>query len=109
MIKNQRGGLNKNLIYRLFKSWLIGRLSGRPSLAKDIWQVKGIVCCGERISGYSERIERTWGVKPLEVFGIPEAGFMAVQSWNKKGLTFIPYRNYYEFIPGPELAKRSRR
>jgi phenylacetate-coenzyme A ligase PaaK-like adenylate-forming protein len=30
---------------------------------------------------------------------------MAVQSWNRKGMTFIPNSNFYEFIPEEEWAK----
>jgi hypothetical protein len=106
-IKSHVRSLNPAIIYRLVKAWLVKSLVRRPSLAKDIWQVKGIIACGERISSYRERIERTWGINPLEVFCSAEAGFMAMQTWNKKGLTFIPYRNFYEFIPLQEVEKEA--
>jgi hypothetical protein len=106
-IKSHVNSLNAAIIYRLFKAWLYGWILRRSTLAKDIWRVKGIVCCGERSSSYTERIERTWGVHPLEVYCAAETGFMAVQSWNKKGMTFIPYRNFYEFIPMREIEKEA--
>ncbi len=106
-IKKLGIGLNLTMIMRLIKSWLIEHLQHRPSLAKDIWQVKGLICCHDRDMRYRERIERIWGIRPTEVYYAPETGFMAFQCWNKKALTFLPYRNYYEFIPLKELAKEA--
>ena len=31
--------------------------------------------------------------------------FIAMQGWNKKGMTFVPYSNFYEFIPEEEWLK----
>lgn len=106
-LKLRLSALNPSLVHRLTRAWLSSHVLGRPGLAKDIWQVKGLVCCGADCSSYTERIEKIWGVRPLEAYFAPETGFMAVQNWNKKGLTFIPYRNFYEFIPAPEIEKEA--
>jgi hypothetical protein len=43
--------------------------------------------------------------KPLEGFATTEAGNLAMQSWNFKGMTFFPDAAFYEFIPLEEHVK----
>jgi hypothetical protein len=92
-------------IYRLLKALAKSRLMGRPILPKDIWKVKGLVCGGTDATIYRDQIYRSWGVQPLDVYVSTEACFIAMQGWNKKGMTFLPYRHFYEFIPETEWEK----
>jgi hypothetical protein len=92
---------------RFLKAWLICRMQHRSALARDLWKVKGIISLDNGTPANSERIERAWGCKPLEIYYRRETGLTALQTWNKKGLTFIPYRNFYEFIPLKELGKET--
>jgi hypothetical protein len=91
--------------YRLLKARIKAGILKRSILPKDIWKIKGLVCAGTDSNLYRDIIYHCWGVYPLEVYASTETCFMAVQSWNKKGLTFIPYRHFYEFIPEEELSK----
>jgi hypothetical protein len=90
---------------RLLRAAIIKKFRGGFNSAGDYWKPRGIVCCGEYFVENKDRISAAWGVKPLEVFCAPEAGFMAMQHWTHQYLTFIPYRNFYEFIPQQEYLK----
>ena len=74
-------------------------------LPRDIWKVKGLVCGGTDTAIYRDLIYHYWGVQPLDVYVSTETGFIAMQGWNKKGMTFVPYSNFYEFIPEEEWLK----
>jgi hypothetical protein len=54
---------------------------------------------------YKDRIEHYWGRKPLEAFTCTEAGIMAIQAWNLKGMVFFPASAFLEFIPLSEYQK----
>jgi phenylacetate-coenzyme A ligase PaaK-like adenylate-forming protein len=81
------------------------KLMKRPMLPRDIWRVKGLVCGGTDTAIYRDKISYYWGVQPLDVYVSTETGFIAMQSWNKKGMSFVPYSNFYEFIPEEEWLK----
>lgn len=92
-------------ILRLAKAVSLAKLARRPLLPRDIWKVKGLVTGGTDTSIYRERIAYYWGVDPLDVYVTTESGFIAMQSWNKAGMTFVPYSNFYEFMPEDEWQK----
>jgi hypothetical protein len=92
-------------VYRVLKAVIKSRLLGREMMPKDIWRIKGLVCGGTDASIYREQIYRCWGVQPLDVYVSTETCFIAMQGWNKNGMTFIPYRHFYEFIPEEEWEK----
>ncbi|MDD5287879.1 MAG: GH3 auxin-responsive promoter family protein [Dehalococcoidales bacterium] len=102
------GSLHPMAILRLLNAILNARISKRPILPKDIWKVKGLVCGGTDTSIYQEEIANYWGVKPLDVYVATETCFIAMQSWNKKGMTLVPYSNFYEFIPEEEMLKNEK-
>jgi len=86
----------------LSKAYLKSRLFGRDILPRDVWKLTGIVCGGIDSALYADRIEYFWGKKPLELYGGTEIGIVAFQAWNRKGMTFVPYTNFLEFIPWQE-------
>ncbi len=92
-------------VFRILKAMLKSKLLGRTLMPKDIWDIKGLVCGGTDASIYRDQIYRCWGVQPLDVYVSTETCFIAMQGWNKKGMTFIPYRNFFEFIPEEEWEK----
>ncbi|MBU2608544.1 MAG: GH3 auxin-responsive promoter family protein [Chloroflexi bacterium] len=92
-------------LFRVSKAMLKSKLLKRPMLPRDIWHVKGLVCGGTDTAIYRDEINYYWGVQPLDVYVSTETGFIAMQSWTKKGMTFIPYSNFYEFIPEDEWLK----
>jgi len=92
-------------VLRLLKAVIRSRLIKKPVLPKDLWKVKGLVCGGADSSIYRDAIHYYWGVPPLDVYVNTETCFIAMQGWNKKGMTFVPYTNFYEFIPEDEWLK----
>jgi hypothetical protein len=92
-------------VFRTLKAIFKSKLKKQPILPKDIWKVKGLICGGTDSSFYREKIYSGWGIYPLEVYMSSETSFMAMQGWNKKGMTFLPHSQFYEFIPEKELLK----
>jgi len=93
---------------RLIQASIKARMANRRIIPKDIWQIKGLVCGGTDTSVYQDEIANNWGIKPLDVYIATEACFIAMQSWNKKGMTLVPYSNFYEFIPEEGFLKSQR-
>ncbi len=91
--------LNPRLLYRVVRGMLVSKLQHRSLMPKDLWNVKGIVAGGMDTAFYRDAIENLWGTKPLEGYGGTELGGVALQTWNYKGLTFLPDCNFLEFIP----------
>jgi len=90
---------NPIILWRLIKALAISKFRNRPILPKDIWKLKGIMSGGTDTEIYKDKIEYYWGKKPLEGFACTEAGNLAMQSWNYKGMTFFPDSVFLEFIP----------
>jgi hypothetical protein len=92
-------------LWRLLKAVVISKIKNRNILPKDIWHLKGIMSGGTDTDIYKERIEYYWGKKPLEGFACTEAGNMAMQAWNFKGMVFFPDNAFLEFIPMEEYQR----
>lgn len=87
---------------RLLNARVRSRLSGRPLYPKDLWKLKGLACTGTDTAAYRESIARYWGRYPLETYACAEAGILAMQAWDYRGLTFVPNIVFLEFIPEEE-------
>jgi phenylacetate-coenzyme A ligase PaaK-like adenylate-forming protein len=74
-------------------------------MPKDLWSIKGLVTFGIDGSVYKEKIKEMWGKYALDFHGCTEAPFIAMQTWDYQGMTFIPNLNLFEFIPENELKK----
>lgn len=92
-------------LYRVMRAWIRSKLAKRQILPRDIWKVKGLVCGGTDTAVYRDQIYYYWGVQPLDAYVSTETGYIAMEAWNKKSMTFIPYSNFYEFIPEEEWLK----
>jgi hypothetical protein len=90
---------------RLLKGIVKSKLARRRMLPRDVWKLKGLVSFGIDSSVYREKIKEMWGRYPLEFHGCTEAIFIAMQTWDYEGLTFIPNLNFFEFIPEDEVNK----
>jgi len=97
--------LHPKILFRLARAWLTSKREGRAILPKDLWPVKSVISFGVDLAIYKDKISRCWGKEPHEFYGFTEAGFVAVQSWNKKGMTFFPNTAFLEFIPEEEWLK----
>jgi hypothetical protein len=107
--RTHKSGFSKHLhpaeLYRLSRAYLTSKLENRNILPKDIWPLKALICWGIDTAAYSEQVHKFWGAYPYQFHACTEAGIMAVQSWNRKAMTFIPNSNFYEFIPEAEWEK----
>jgi hypothetical protein len=97
--------LNPFVLWRLLRALFISKTNNRSLLPKDIWRLKGIMTGGTDTDIYKDKIEHYWGLKPLEGYACTEAGNLAMQSWNFKGMTFFPDIAFLEFIPLEEHLK----
>jgi hypothetical protein len=110
--KMSKGGISCHLAHpaemlRLLRAFLKSRLENRGILPKDIWPLKAIIGWGIDTGIYRDLVYKYWGAYPYEFHGCTEAGIMAVQSWRRRGMTFLPHSNFYEFITEAEW-ERSR-
>ncbi len=97
--------LNIPTLWRLLKAVIVSKVQKRNILPKDIWHLKGIMSGGTDIEIYKDKIEHFWGRKPLEGYACTEAGNLAMQAWNFKGMVFVPDIAFLEFIPLAEVQK----
>jgi len=74
-------------------------------LPKDLWPVKALIGWGMDTSIYRDLVYKYWGAYPYEFHASTEAGIIAVQNWSRRGMTFIPHSNFFEFIPETEWLK----
>lgn len=93
------------IMARLAKGIIKSKLAGRPLLPRDIWKLKGLITFGIDGSIYREKIKEMWGRYPLDFHGCTEAPFIAMQTWDYQGMTFIPHLNFFEFIPEKDSIK----
>jgi hypothetical protein len=103
--KPSRELLHPATLLRLLRALLISKIQKRNILPKDIWHLKGIMSGGTDTEIYKDKIEYYWGKKPLEGFACTEAGNMAMQAWNFKGMVFFPDNAFLEFIPFEDVRK----
>jgi len=92
-------------LLRLLRGLVRARLAGRNMLPRDLWNLKGLITFGIDSSVYRKRNAEMWGREPLEFHGCTEAVLIATQTWDHAGMTFIPYLNFFEFIPEEESLK----
>jgi len=91
--------LHPKVAVRILKALIRSRLDGRKHvLPKDLWDVKCIGVGGTDTSLFKDQITEYWGRMPIENYACTEAGFLASQTWNGKGMTFYPDCNFLEFI-----------
>lgn len=94
------------VLWRVMRGLLRSKLAGRPMYPKDLWAVKGIAASGTDCSVFTERIEKVWGVRPLEIYGASEFSAIATQVWDRQDLTPMVDMCFFEFIP-LEQSRRS--
>jgi hypothetical protein len=91
--------LNPKVLYRLLRGLLRSRVQKRPVYPRDLWSPRGIMAGGVDASIYRDDIEKYWGVTPFDVYVSTETMFVAMQSWAKAHMTFLPDSVFLEFVP----------
>jgi hypothetical protein len=92
-------------LMRVPRAFLRSKLENRKMLPGDLWPVKALIGWGIDTSIYRDLVYKYWGVYPYEFHACTEAGIMAVQSWTRRGMTFLPQSSFFEFIPEGEWLK----
>ena len=87
-----------HVAWRMLAALAKSKREGRPVLPKDLWKLKGLVCWGTDTGIYRDQIRHYWGCDPYELLAITEGGILAMQSWTREGMTFVPATNFLEFI-----------
>lgn len=94
--------LHPKSLIRLIRGFIRSKFAGRPMLPKDLWTPKGVLSAGMDTAIFRDVVEEYWGVAPLEFYGSSEINLVATQTWDRKGMTFIPDVAFLEFIPEEE-------
>lgn len=97
--------LHPATLFHIGRALLRSKWKRRAMLPKDLWPIKGAFCTGTDTSIYKQQVAHYWGVTPWEVYGPTELGVLAMQSWSKNWMTFVPYSSFLEFIPEAEWLK----
>ena len=92
-------------LFRVIKGVVKSKLAHRPMLPKDLWSLKGIAGSGADSGIFRKKVEELWGRPLLELYSGTEGGYYAIQTWDYEGMTFVPYLNFFEFIPEREWFK----
>ncbi len=92
-------------LLRIARAFVIAKLQGRNIQPKDLWRLKGVMCGGMDTSIFKDQVAESWGVVPVEIYAASEFGAIAIQSWTRKGLTFYPNTNFWEFISEEDYRK----
>jgi len=103
-----KGLSDPRMFFRVAKARIAAWLDGRPILPRDLWSLKGLIGWGIDMSILRDRIAQSWGVEPYEFMASTEGGVLALQSWTKKAMTFVPTTAYFEFLPERELIAANR-
>ncbi len=97
--------LNPKILTRMLRAVIRSKKEHRPILPKDLWPAKAVLASGMDTAIYRDDIAYYWGAMPYEAYGCSEAYFLALHSWNKDGLVFLPDSVFLEFIPYEEQLK----
>jgi hypothetical protein len=92
-------------LWRAGKALLKSKLLRRDILPKDLWPVKAIIGWGIDTPFFRDQVKHYWGRVPFEMYACTEGGVMGMQTWERKGVVFNPYADFYEFIPIEEALK----
>jgi len=93
------------VFFRLCKGYTMSKITGRRMLPKDIWKLKGLISNGAETRILKEKIKQIWGRYPLDIYATTESMIIAMQTWDRQGMTFLPHINFLEFIREDDSMK----
>jgi len=105
--KLDRSMFRPRAFFRLAKALLKSKLLQRPILPKDLWPTKAILGWGADTPFFRDQVNYYWGKVPFSLYICTEGGIMGMETWERNGMVFNPYGDFYEFIPEEE-TRRSR-
>ncbi|MFC1860185.1 GH3 auxin-responsive promoter family protein [Chloroflexota bacterium] len=95
--------LHPRLMTRLLLAWFRSKRDKRSIMPKDLWPTQAIMTSGVDTKIYEEEVVRYWGVKPFEFYAGTESLFLAINTWSRNGMIFLPDLVFLEFIPYREV------
>jgi hypothetical protein len=104
------GKLNISLgnAMRYLRGKYISRRDGRPIVPGDIFRLKAFFFAGTDARCYKDRLQRAWGVEPIELAAGTETTCIGAENWEHRGMVFFPDACFYEFIPEEEMRRSLR-
>jgi hypothetical protein len=97
--------LHPKILLRLLRAWLRSKREKRAILPKNLWPTRAIITGGLDTAIYRDKIDHYWGTQPYELYACAESFLVAIQSWNRKGMVFLPDLLFLEFIPYEKQLK----
>ena len=94
-----RSMLRPRALARLLRALIKRKLFRMQVLPKDLWPTKAILGWGIDTQFFRGQVERYWGRRPFEIYACTEGGLMASETWERRGMVFNPYADFFEFIP----------
>lgn len=86
------------MLARLIKAKKRCDKENRDLLPKDLFNLKCFMIAGTDNKCYKDDLEKSWGIRPLELFAGTEMSLIGTETWNRNGLYFFPKTCFYEFI-----------
>ena len=94
--------------WRVIRAVIRAKRARRPMMPRDMWNPKALLCSGMDVAAFRDQVKHYWKVDPFEFYSVTEfGGLLAMQTWNRKGMTFTPDVGFFEFIPEQD-SLRSR-
>ena len=94
--------LHPKALFRMLRGFIRSRAQKRPVYPKDLWSPRAIMASGVDANIYRDDLKKYWGIAPFDVYGSAELMFVAMQSWTKAHMTFLPDMVFLEFLPHSE-------
>jgi phenylacetate-coenzyme A ligase PaaK-like adenylate-forming protein len=90
----------------ILRKYLNARRDGRPLLPKEFFSPKIITCAGADVSLFADAVEKYWGKRPSECYGLTESGLFAIQPFGCQDMVLVPNVAYLEFVPEERYNER---
>ena len=100
-----RSMLKPRAMARLLRAVIKRKVFRMQVLPKDLWPTKAIIGWGIDTRFFRDQVARYWGRVPFEIYACTEGGVMATETWERYGMVFNPYGDFFEFIPLDESLK----
>lgn len=93
------------ILMRYLKAKAVHKRDGGKLVPGELFRLKGFMATGTDSARYRDRLEKAWGVRPIEIAAGTESTCLATDNWEHRGMIFFPDACFYEFIPESELQR----
>ncbi len=99
-------GVHPKMLVRMLRARYQCEKEHRGLQPRDLFKMKALIVAGTDSRYYKDKLEKLWGVRPLEIFAGTEPTCIATESWARNGMYFFPDSCFYEFVPEKEMMIR---